>query len=195
MQPAEPTRLEDIHAQSIWNHPKFERHRLVLSNDLIDPLLFMDSSIALFELRQTLDRSGLRAGLQYLNQRVPHRYTVVYKLDGAVFYNMAMIDKLGASVPSLFAKVPFVDSFCRFVVDEGEFKTAASMQDDRLAGHLHRATVQSYVGLPLTDARGELYGTFCHLDFVPRSISNGKFSFLQKASGLLGAYLPRAVAA
>lgn len=144
----------------------------------------------LLDLRNTLDSAGLRAGLELLNQRVPHRYTVVYRFDGETFYGLVVIDKLKEPAPTLFNKVPFRDSFCQYTVGEGEFRTAASMSDARLAGHIHQANVQSYTGLPLTDSKGELYGTFCHLDLIPQPLSDSEFAFLQSAVVLLGGYLP-----
>lgn len=76
------------------------------------------------------------------------------------------------------------------MVGAGQFTTCASMQDQRLDSHLHHASVQSYCGLPLTDVRGELYGAFCHLDFVPQELSDAEFAFLQKAVARLGGYIP-----
>lgn len=150
----------------------------------------MNSSSPLLVLRSTLESAGLRAGLEYLNRRVPHRYTIIYKFDGDAFYGMVVVDKLKEPIPVLFKKVPFEDSFCRYTLEAGVFQTQASMQDYRLDGHLHQATVQSYTGLPLTNAKGDFYGTFCHLDTIPQPLSDEEFAFLQRAAALLGAYLP-----
>ncbi|SFQ75256.1 GAF domain-containing protein [Variovorax sp. OK605] len=144
----------------------------------------------LAQLQLILQSTGLRAGLEFLNRRVPHRYTIVYKFDGDAFYGMVVVDKLGEPVPALFNKVPFDDSFCRYTVGEGVFSTACSPQDSRLDGHIHQANVQSYCGLPVTNPQGGLYGTFCHLDMVPQSLGDEEFAFLQEAAALLGGYLP-----
>lgn len=150
----------------------------------------MKPSSPVAEVRSILETAGFRAALEFLNQRVPHRYTIVYRFDGEAFYGMVVVDKLAQPVPSLFNRVPFVDSFCQYTVAEGEFSTPASLQDHRLEGHLHRANVQSYCGLPLTDPSGALYGTFCHLDLVPQTIGDAEYSFLQKAVLVLGEFLP-----
>jgi GAF domain-containing protein len=149
----------------------------------------MNLNESLTALQRALDEGGLRAGLELLNKRVPHRFTVVYRFDGQAFYGVIVVDKQN-DPPDLFNKVPFVDSFCRYTVDEGVFKTADSVRDCRLDGHIHQANVQSYIGLPLTDGVGDLYGTFCHLDFVPHEISEDEFAFMQKAAWRLAKYVP-----
>lgn len=140
-------------------------------------------------LKTTLETEGLNAALEGLNRRVPHRYTVIYRFDGDAFYSVAVFDKQGEPPPVLFRRVPFVDSFCQFTVGEGVFRTESSMDDRRLDGHIHQANVQSYTGLPLDDASGNLYGTFCHLDMVPQKLDETEFAFLQQATRLLSKYL------
>lgn len=152
----------------------------------------MNLSSPLSDPRRTLESEGLRAGLEFLNRRVPHRYTVLYKLDGKAFHGLVVIDKLREPAPVLFNEVPFEDSFCQYTIGEGEFRTAASLNDARLDGHIHRGNVQSYTGLPLTDSKGDLFGTFCHLDLVPQALSDDEFEFLQRAVILLGGFLPAA---
>lgn len=129
------------------------------------------------------------SGLELLNKRVPHRFTIIYRFDGEAFFAIAVVDKLKEASPALFSRVPFEDSFCRFTVTAGQFLTAASMDDRRLDGHLHQANVQSYIGLPLTCPNGDLYGTFCHVDFVPQAIDDSEFSFMQVAGRHLAGHL------
>lgn len=140
-------------------------------------------------LQTTLETEGLNAALEGLNRRVPHRYTVIYRFDGDAFYSVAVFDKQGEPPPVLFKRVPFTDSFCQFTVGEGEFRTENSMGDRRLDGHIHQANVQSYTGLPIDDASGNLYGTFCHLDMVPRKLDESEFVFLKQATRVLSKYL------
>ncbi|RYF31751.1 MAG: hypothetical protein EOO23_01405, partial [Comamonadaceae bacterium] len=39
------------------------------------------------------------AGLQFLNERVPHRYSAVYRLEGGTLRNEFVFDKLGELTP------------------------------------------------------------------------------------------------
>ena len=150
----------------------------------------MSYLLPISDFRHVLDNGGLRAGLEWLNNRVPHRYTVVYRFDGSAFYGMVVVDKLKEPTPLLFKKVPLKDSFCQYSIGEGVFRTEASLEDRRLDGHMHQANVQSYCGLPLTDPSGVLYGTFCHLDMVPQVLNDEEYSFLESAVRVLGGYLP-----
>ena len=49
----------------------------------------------LLALRACMDQDGLAAGLRFLNQRVPHRFTGVYQLRDATLHNVGLFDKLG----------------------------------------------------------------------------------------------------
>lgn len=41
-------------------------------------------NLAFNELINELELKGLEAGLSVLNRRVPHRFTAIFKLDGAM---------------------------------------------------------------------------------------------------------------
>jgi hypothetical protein len=152
----------------------------------------MTSTLHLDQLKQVLQQAGLLAALAFLNQRVPHRYSVVYRLEGGQFCAVAVHDKQNEEPPELFKRVPFTDSFCQFSVADGAFRSENTLQDHRLDGHVHQATVQSYTGLPIKDVRGGLYGTFCHMDLAPQQLDESEFAFLQTAIPLLAPHLPAA---
>lgn len=142
-------------------------------------------------LREALDSGGLSKGLQYLNARVEHRFTAVYRLDADyVMKNVAIFDKEGEVLPESLMAVPLGDSFCQFVLKEGEFRlTDTDTQESRLKGHTYQGVVNSYVGLPLTRAGGDLYGTFCHFDFPARSMKVDEFEYLVQATRVLPHYV------
>lgn len=154
----------------------------------------MTPTSALDELQRCLNAGGLSAGLEFLNKRVLHRFTAVYQFEGDAFKLMAMFDKLHEAVPDLLGFVPFDESFCQYSVGLGQFVTSDSMEDHRLDGHIHQATVASYVGLPLTRPQGGLYGSLCHFDLVRQRISDPEFAFLQEATPVVAQYLPLATA-
>lgn len=141
------------------------------------------------EFQNALLRSGLKAGLMVLNKRVQHRFTAVYKLDGGVMRNVAVVDKLGEVVPEDVLEFPLEHSFCQFVLRDGFFTTQNSAGDARLEGHMYKGVVNSYVGLPLTKTGGDLFGTFCHFDFPAQALADEEFEFLSKAVRVLPAYL------
>lgn len=140
-------------------------------------------------LRAAFDEHGLYGGLRHLNEPVEHRYTGVYRLQDAIFKNIALYDKEGQMRPEFLAEVPLEDSFCQFVVRDGLFRTENSGEDHRLDGHKYQGVLLTYHGVPVLDDRGVLYGTLCHFDALRRNISDEDFELLQQAARWVPAYL------
>lgn len=145
------------------------------------------TSSPLADLKNTLDTQGLIAGLAFLNSRVPHRFTSVYRLSEQFLQRLGFVDKQGGAGAEL-ATVPFKDSFCEMAVAEGHFVTFDSATDTRLNTKLNPALIGSYVGLPLSSGPGVLVGTFCHYDTCGRPLDETEFAFLNEASLLLGRF-------
>jgi GAF domain-containing protein len=141
------------------------------------------------DFRFELERHGLKAGLEYLNRRVTHRFTAVYRFKDMAMNVQEMVDKENHNGANPFALVPIKDSFCELAMDQGQFVALDSMTDERLDGNPYQHTLGSYVGLPLEHAPGDLYGTLCHYDLVPRPMDDAEFAFLQKAARLLPMFL------
>jgi GAF domain-containing protein len=145
---------------------------------------------ALMQLESVLSQRGCHAGLEFLNERVDHRFTAIYRLDNALMKNVDLVDKERIGLPDL-QEVPLGNSFCQYALRDGQFLTSASGDDRRLDGHPYQGVVGSYVGLPLLGNDGELWGTFCHFDIANRPIQDEEFDFLQKVARLLPRYMPR----
>ncbi len=144
----------------------------------------MTDSTALSELRDVLDIQGLDAALLFLNARVPHRYTAVYRLSEAYLRRLGFVDKEGG--PGLgFAEVPFKDSFCELAVQAPPLLVTDVVTDPRLQGYPNPGLMMSYIGLPLSVGPGALYGTLCHYDTSPHPLSDAELAFLEQASDLL----------
>ncbi len=148
-------------------------------------MIATDLSLSAFE--KILEAQGLTAGLLYLNQRVPYRYTSVYELDRDRLLRVAFVDKQGGHGME-FAEVPFKNSFCEIAARDGSLSTADTSTDSRLQGNPYVSTVASYVGLPLTLRQGELVGTFCHYDSIGQPVDDQEFAFLEEAVRLLSMY-------
>lgn len=146
----------------------------------------LDADLATF--RWTLDTGGLAAGMQFLNARVDYRCTAIYRLENLTMQNVVTYDRTG-EVSNALVAVPLSDSFCQHVVRDGSFVTADSAQDHRLDGHPYQGVVVSYYGLPLMRTPGEIFGTFCHFDYVERTVPDSEIAFLEKAARLLPAYM------
>ena len=143
----------------------------------------MKSELRDFE--EILHRQGTHSALKFLNQRVSHRFSAIYRLDKNDLNIVELIDKLddAATVPA--SRVPFSQSFCEIAVREGSFKTSNSALDKKLDGLPNQGVLLSYVGLPLMQQAGNLYGTLCHYDTTEQNISDAEFAFLQQAAALM----------
>ena len=149
----------------------------------------MDNLLHTF--RAHLEQGGLADGLRFLNERVPHRFTGVYRLRDGTLHSVGLFDKLNEVLPEGLKAVPLGDSFCQFVLRDGGFSTACTAQDERLNGHVYQGVVGSYIGLPLTHRGDDLQGTLCHFDFEDRApVSEDEYAFLNKAALLLPRFLP-----
>lgn len=137
----------------------------------------------------TCQREGLDAGLRALNARVPHRYTGVYRFEGDLMRNLVLVDKAGEARPEQLAAVPFQDSFCQYVLREGEFRTADTREDRRLDGHAYQGVLLSYHGVPVLDDAGELFGSLCHFDPENKELSDVEFATMQRVARVLPVFL------
>lgn len=147
-----------------------------------------DVNEQLFEYRARLRADG-PAALDFLNQRVPHRYSAVYALAGGHLRNLFLYDKRGEVVPEFLQVVPFEHSFCQFVLRDGIFLTDDSGSDVRLDGHPYQGVMVSYHGVPLLDNRSEVFGTLCHFDVVSYDLPESELELLRLAARELPRYL------
>ena len=143
----------------------------------------------LADFTRILGAEGILAGLAFLNDRVTHRCTAIYRLEGQTVRNLYLFDREGNLLPESLGVVPLGHSFCQHVLRDGSFLTEDTSKDSRVDGSPYKGVVVAYHGLPLLDGRGELFGTLCHFDFVPRPLPDGEFEFLQKAARVLPAFL------
>jgi hypothetical protein len=144
----------------------------------------MTNATSLSALQAELDAHGLQAGLLFLNARVPHRYTAVYRFRDEYLRRLGFIDKEGGS-GAAFANVPFKDSFCEVAVREGRLVVSDMAGDARVRDRPNPFMLGSYVGLPLSRGPGALYGTLCHYDICSHPLSDTELVFLEQASHLL----------
>jgi GAF domain-containing protein len=168
-----------------------EPHRRLAGLNLACRKQFMmTTSTALANLQDVLDARGLQAGLLFLNARVPHRFTSVYRLSDQRLRRLSFVDKeggLGAETED----VPFKDSFCEVAVREGHLVVTDLPTDARLHDQPNPLMLGSYVGLPLSRGPGVLYGTFCHYDTCAHPLSDDELVFLEQASQLLARFCLR----
>ena len=140
----------------------------------------------------TLDTQGVRAALAYLVSLSDYRFISVFQFRGdkamaALHFDREHPEQLRSP------EVPDTATYCCYVRDSrGVFTTANALQDDRLAGHPKRAQVLAYCGVPVMDAEGQLLGTLCHYDVVPRDPEQLDMALLIEVASALarGGHVP-----
>ena len=153
-------------------------------------MIFDDTSAeALIEFSRLLKHQGVPAGLGYLNARVSHRFTAINEFRGNVIHCLYLCDKRGAVTPAQVQPVAMDHSFCQFVARDGYFTSSDTAEDARLSDHPYKGTYNAYVGVPILNNVGELWGTLCHLDPEALSITDEEFDFFQRASRELSRHL------
>lgn len=136
-----------------------------------------------------LRAEGVDAALAFLNRRVEHRCTAIYRLEAMTVRNLYIYDRRGELLPEALGVVPLQDSFCQHVLREGHFNTSNSETDSRLDGSPFQGVVMAYHGVPLLNSEGRLFGSLCHFDYESRPLSDEEFAFLQQAAGALSGFL------
>jgi len=133
--------------------------------------------------------SGVEEALAWLNSGVPHRYSAIYRFEGALLRNEFLFDKKGAPRPAYLLAVPFEVSFCRFALRDGSFRTDNSALDERLRGHPYRGVVVSYHSVPVVTPEGDLWGTLSHFDTEAIHLADEEFELLKAVAQELSVFL------
>lgn len=127
-----------------------------------------DTDEAFATFMRLLREAGLRPALAYLLELTDYRYIAIFRFRDDLITAIEFYDREDPAAAST-GIVPVSSTYCCFVRDsKGMFTTANSLLDARVAGHVKRETVQAYCGIPILTPDGEILGTLCHFDDVPR---------------------------
>ena len=102
-------------------------------------------------LAAALAAYGVPAGLQYLNSRVAHRCTAIYRLENSTMRCLHLHDQVREFASEFLDVVPLDDSYCQFVLRDGFFLSEKTSNDRRLDGNSHQRMELSYHGVPIVD--------------------------------------------
>jgi hypothetical protein len=137
------------------------------------------------QLRFLLTAGKIRDALELLNILSTCRFTALYRFDTTSLQNLVLIDREKVDSP-LMDTIPVCDSYCAFVQASGTaFVVEDSLADARVTGHPKQPVVRSYIGFPLTDAQGVLFGTLCHFDFEVAAIPEYASTLTEQVAAFL----------
>lgn len=132
-----------------------------------------------------LDAGGLRPALRYLLGLTDYRFIALYRFQDGMANAAVHVDRDNPDVLQAH-EVPASATYCCFVRDSrGLFSTADAMSDPRLASHVAREVVKAYSGVPVMTPEGEILGTLCHYDLVPRDPRQVDLPLMLQVSSLL----------
>jgi GAF domain-containing protein len=137
----------------------------------------------LCSIEGALRTQGLHAALRLLNDRVPHRFTGVYRFDGATLRNVALFDRWTPNLEQ-GADAPMSETFCALVQKtDGPLEVTDGRKDERFPWMQSNA-VASYCGAPIRDSAGRAIGTLCHFDLEPCQATASEGPLLVQAARL-----------
>lgn len=114
-------------------------------------------------LARELSLGGLRGALAFLNRRTPHRYTGVFRFDGDMLRNVALVDKWDSSVLK-GDDVPIATAYCAHLQRTGLPLEVEDGDADPRVPWMHGSPIVSYCGAVIKDPQGEPWGALCHFD-------------------------------
>ncbi len=118
--------------------------------------------------REKLETEGVRESLALLLGLTDYRFIGIWRFNEGRANAAVHFDRENPAVMHT-EEVPASATYCCYVRDsKGAFVTAHAMLDPRTEGHPARDVVATYCGVPLMDPEGNILGTLCYYDFVPR---------------------------
>jgi GAF domain-containing protein len=148
------------------------------------------AALEIFE--STLNTRGVRASLEYLVGLTDYRFIGIWRFRDGKARAAVHFDKENPGVLAA-QEVNENATYCCYVRDSrGAFMTANAMLDPRTNGHPARESVPTYCGIPLMTPDGEILGTLCHYDLVPRDPEQVDLDLVIEAASTLahGRHVP-----
>ena len=142
------------------------------------------------KFERTLNDGGIHRALEFLNARVPHRYTSVCRFDPPMLRGVFAFDRARAHL-LLGDRTQALDETYAGIVQrrKQQFVTENAQRDSRLVFHPARTTIASYAGVPIRLPSGELWGVLAHHDSVPRRLSDTEVDLLREIVPLIARWL------
>jgi GAF domain-containing protein len=130
-----------------------------------------------------LAADGMCAALAFLNARTRYRFTGLYRLEPPLLRNECLFDRENPSLSLGGETTPLAHTYCGIVAaTHSAFLVDDSRNDARLTTHPARASVVSYVGVPIRAETGRVIGTLCHFDLRPRILPLDELTVLESIS-------------
>ncbi len=142
---------------------------LALATSLTSKLLMpLENNRAFADFAVKHRSEGLRPALAQLLKMTDYRFIGIWRFEDGKANAVVHYDRENPEVTTS-SEVPETATYCCYVRETGQpFKTPNALVDERLAEHPAREAVATYCGVPVMDSFGNILGTLCHYDVVPR---------------------------
>jgi len=157
------------------------RMSLAATLEMAFPGSIAASRAKILRFEEILKTRGILPALGFLNARVKHRFTSVSRFDTPLVRNLFVFDRRSPDI--LFGgTVQVLEETYGAIVQRRKqpFRTDYSLRDSRLAFNASRATVLSYLGVPIKLPTGEMWGVLSHHDPEVRAAPIGEIELLEK---------------
>ncbi len=127
---------------------------------------------------------GLQGALLFLNARTPHRYTGIFRLDGEIMRNVALVDKWDSNLTH-GDDVPLADAYCAHLQRTGEPLEVAGGPGDPRVPWMAGSKIPSYCGAAIIAPDGSPWGALCHFDLSRCESKQSDMPLLVAAAALI----------
>jgi hypothetical protein len=139
------------------------------------------------QIKQALQSAGMAYGLRFLHNTTPYRFTALFHVRDHVLRNLQFFDRENPSSARRPAELPITAAYCIFPYStETQCEIADAASDSRTTDHPMRERIASYIGSPLIDEKGSVFGTLCHFDVEPVVPTEEVRETLRDVAGFLG---------
>jgi hypothetical protein len=119
-----------------------------------------------------------------LNARTAHRFTAVFRFDGEMLRNVALVDKWLPSVER-GDDVPLAQAYCSHLQTTGEPLEVRDGREDSRTPWMASSPIVSYCGAVIWNDAGEPWGALCHFDSAPCDAKDSEMPLLVAAAALI----------
>jgi len=151
-----------------------------------------EDSAAFADFVVAMKALGLREALGNLLKRTDYRFIGIWRFENGKANAAVHFDREHPEITTS-QEVPDTATYCCYVRESGQpFKTPNTLVDERVASHPAKSTVQSYCGVPVMDSSGNILGTLCHYDLVPRDTEQVSLELMMSVASYLalGGHVP-----
>jgi DNA-binding response OmpR family regulator len=134
-------------------------------------------------LGDALQRHDYRRLLAVLNATTEHRYSGLFRFDGAELQSLWTFDRLQPKIDAFPLEVPLASTpLALMLFDAQALCISDTAHDDRVTREQRHADMRGFAGVPVRDATDLVFGALCHFDSEARATDPAALDLLDRAA-------------